>query len=294
MNRARLLTAWLLVGCAACSPAPPRTPAGPVQLGTVTDRHLNEISGLAASRRQPGILWVHNDGKDGRLVALATNGHALAAFSFPVEFIDWEDLALGSGPDEGNDYLYAGDIGDNRNRRGSVRVVRVSEPDLTSAGGAASTRTIPAEDVRVFTLQYPDTAHDAEALLIDPITGDLFVVTKERGRARLYGASLDELQESGPVRLELAVEVPCARVSGGDISADGQRILLRREDAAWLWMREPGESVASAFRRSPRSMPVVGPPEESNGEAVTWHPEGTGYYTLSEGEHPQINLFRMP
>jgi len=294
MTRAWLLTAWLLSGGAACSPAPPRAPTEPVQLGTVTDRHLNEISGLAASRRQPGTLWVHNDGKDGRLVALATNGVVLAAFSLPVEVIDWEDLAAGPGGGGGIDVLYVGDIGDNQSQRSSIRVVRVPEPDLNTAGGAASTRTIPAEDVRVFTLQYPDTAHDAEALLIDPITGDLFVVTKERRRARLYRASPAELQESGPVRLQLAVEVPCARVSGGDISADGQRILLRREDAAWLWSREPGEPLASALRRSPRSVPVVGPPEEPNGEAVAWHPEGTGYYTLSEGEHPQVNFFRMP
>ncbi|MGH9267370.1 MAG: hypothetical protein ACRD0D_04255, partial [Acidimicrobiales bacterium] len=40
----------------------------PVKLGDLGDPAVKESSGLAASRRNPGRLWTHNDSGDGPLV----------------------------------------------------------------------------------------------------------------------------------------------------------------------------------------------------------------------------------
>src|SRR5881394_1013410 len=52
-----------------------------VAVGRVTDGSVTEASGLAASRRNPGVLWTHNDaGSTPRLFALSTNGTLLRSF----------------------------------------------------------------------------------------------------------------------------------------------------------------------------------------------------------------------
>ena len=80
----------------------------------------------------------------------------------------------------GRPLLYVGDIGDNASRRASIDVYRVPEPRVGAAASA------PAARLR---LRYPDGAHDAEALLVDPLRGDLVIVTKVLGAARAYRAS---------------------------------------------------------------------------------------------------------
>ena len=83
---------------------------GPVPMGVVQYDPLREASGLVASRSHPGVLWAHNDsGDDPRLYALTTSGRHLGVFTLDgAEARDWEDLAIGPGPEPGVDYLYAG------------------------------------------------------------------------------------------------------------------------------------------------------------------------------------------
>ena len=61
---------------------------------------LRESSGLAVSRRQPGVLWSHNDSGDGpNLYAIDLSGRLLA--TIPVANAaarDWEDIASGPCP----------------------------------------------------------------------------------------------------------------------------------------------------------------------------------------------------
>src|SRR5687768_17324164 len=64
------------------------------ELGKIKPKELDEISGLAASRRDPEVLWLHNDG-DSRLVfAASTSGDLLARVRLPVRVDDSEDIAI--------------------------------------------------------------------------------------------------------------------------------------------------------------------------------------------------------
>ena len=151
------------------------------ELGRIKIKPLQEVSGIAASRRHEDVLWMHNDGEAKHVFAVKTSGKVAAQVKIPEAVEDVEDMAIGPGPEEGVDYLYLGDIGDNDGDRREVRVVRFAEPSLDHERGQPKVR-----DAEVIRLQYPDGPHDAEALLVDPMTGDLIIVTKEdRRRARL-------------------------------------------------------------------------------------------------------------
>src|SRR5262245_44719285 len=101
---APLLTAW--VWQPASSTGPCVVAAGPTALPDVV-----ESSGLAISRRTPGVLWTHNDsGSDAVLFAIDKDGRLLGRVRVPVRTRDWEDVSAARCPS--GDCLYIADIGD--------------------------------------------------------------------------------------------------------------------------------------------------------------------------------------
>jgi hypothetical protein len=257
------------------------------ELGKVKPKELVEISGIAASRTNQGVLWGSNDGDTGWLYAIRTSGKLAAAVKLPARVVDTEEIAIGVGPQSGTDYIYVGDIGDNDSRRFEVAVIRFPEPSVNGGAGAA----IDEESVEQFRLTYPDGAHDAEAMFVDPTTGTLCIVTKDSRGARLYEIAGDELRAGERSMLRFAAEVEADNVSAGAISTDGSQVLLRREDLGWLWQRQPGQSVAAALQASPQPVRVLGRRQAKNGEAISFRPDGTCYYTLSEGKKQSICEF---
>jgi hypothetical protein len=263
--------------------------APPRHTGTIKTGALDEVSGLAASRRNSGILWMHNDGASPHVFAVKSSGKLVTRLRLGVDVEDVEDMAIGPGPVAGADYLYIADIGSNKISRREIRVYRLPEPNLRGK----TPKETNAEDVETFRLAYPDGAHNAEALLIDPLTGDLYVVTKEPVRARVYVCVAADLTTAAPATLKLVASLSVQNVSAGDISRDGRIIILRREERGWLWDRSPAESIVHALQRTPIMIPVRGEGQGSNGEAVGFHPDSRGYYTVSEGENEAISVFPL-
>ncbi len=263
---------------------------GPPEVtGTVANPDLTEISGLAASPAHPGVLWTHNDsGGAPELFAMAEDGADLGAFWVDgAEATDWEDLAIGPGSDPSASYLYAADIGDNNAVRDPVTVYRVAEPAAAPKDGGILTGTA------TFQLHYPGGPADAEALLVDPVTGDLVVVTKTYvGTARILrapAASLDDgatvtMTDEGTITLTppagSRATAPGMAVTGGDISSDGALIVLRTYQTVLAFVRADGQSVADALRGEPCSAPQLVEPE---GEAIAIAADGSAYFTASEG-----------
>lgn len=254
--------------------------------GRVQTPEATELSGLVVSRSQPGVLWAHNDsGDSARLFALAPDGRSLGQVAITgAQNVDWEDIALGRVP--GGGYaLHVADIGDNESKRSGVVVFRVPEPRL---GGGSAGAAAPAARLD---LRYPDGAHDAEALLVDPFDGTLAVVTKSfGGGAFLYVA---HPPRAGMVVLRRAGRIPVAAgeaVTAGDVSADGRTIVLRTYDRALVWSRRRGESLAAALRREPcaAGADLAG---EGQGEALALGSEGRAFYTVPEGRRPALRRY---
>ena len=265
----------------------------PSPAGTVADPALIEISGVAASRAHPGVLWVHNDsGGQPAVTALSDTGEDLGTYRVPgAEATDWEDIAAGPGPDPEQDYLYVGDIGDNAEGRESVQVHRVPEPDEAPDG----TDGRFAEEV-VLTLHYPTGPVDAEALLVDPVTGDLVIVGKRPRSAPVFAADAAAIADGGDVQLRQVATLdaaptggppgPLGLVTGGDVSPDGSVVLLRTYLSVAAYPRPEGEPLAAAFAGMPCAAPRA---DEPQGEAVGFLADGSAYVTISEGTAQPIN-----
>jgi hypothetical protein len=251
--------------------------------GTVESTDLVEASGLVVSRTTAGVLWSHNDSRDGpRLYAFSPDGTDLGVFQVPGALaLDWEDIAVGPGADGTGAYLYAGDIGDNfAIRDGIIAIHRVDDLDPT-----ALTSAFPRSDP--IPLAYPDGPHNAEAMFIDPIDPAVYVVTKDREIAKVYRGSIEITGERTEMDLVATLTLG-AEVSGADISFDGSVIAFRGYQQVWMWHRTPGQSVADALGTDPCQAPG---PKERQGEAIAFD-ASYSYFTISEDTSPAV--YRIP
>ena len=311
-----LVAVAVAVAVGACQPPPPPPPPKPPVLeaacahtltastvGVIASNTLTETSGIAAGRRASGVWWVHNDSGDRpRVFAIGDDGRDLGEFDLAgTVAVDWEDIAVGPGPSAGTSSLYLADIGDNAKSRSSVQVYRVAEPLVDPAAAPGPPQTLSG--VVTLNLTYPDGPHDAEALLVDPTTGDLFVVTKDlvggvaqvfRAPANLGGGSTTALTQVATVSLGAG-----QGVTGADVTPAGDVIALRTYLSVVLYPRPAGQPLAQAFTQAPcaGSAPPFGsatPASEPQGEAIGFTRDGRGYVTVSEGAHPALHQFRAP
>lgn len=255
---------------------------GPFRLvGRLQSPEITECSGLVVSRKNPGVLWVHNDSGDGaRLFAVSENGTLRGTYHLAhADARDWEDMALGPCAEPGRDCLYVGDIGDNKNRRSAIQVYRVEEPSVPLEGEPVE---VTLRNVERFDCRYPDGPHDAETLLVDPGTGIPYLVTKEpEGTAAGVYRFPDRPGPGKVVTLQKATTLPTlSSVTGGDVTRDGSIIFLRDYFSAYGYTRLPNFPLERAFDASPLRVPLA---VEEQGESLGLAPSGTALYTTSEG-----------
>jgi hypothetical protein len=232
----------------------------------LTDRRIAESSGLAASTKHAGVTWTHNDSGGGpRLYAVDRRGRTIARLTLAgLDPYDWEGLAAGS-----DHTLWIGDIGDNSQRRETIALFRVAEPEELDDGEVEWTR---------FRFRYPDGPHDAEAVLVHPRTGRVYVATKEIVGGGLY-AGPERLGKGEVNDLTRVADVP-PLVTDGAFAPDGSLFALRGYLSAWLYAA-PGDQVDR-----------VGLPEMEQGESVTFSRDGRALLAGTEGENSPV--WRVP
>lgn len=262
----------------------------PQHLGTFDAEAVPGASGLAASRRNPGLRYVLDDRPGtGEVWVMGEDGGFLGAITVAgLDALDTESLAVGPcGPADDAPCVYVGDIGDNLRSRRDIVVHRFAEPDLRDG--------LPAEPVvaQVARWTYPDEQHDAEALLVDD-AGTPFVVTKapfdpdsgETGETRLYrapGMADGALEDLGVVDVPEPAQ-PLQSLFVGNVVTGGDyldgRVLLRTYDQVLEFIApEPGANLATLAEWHVREVPSA---FELQSEAVAWEADGCGYTTVSE------------
>ena len=238
--------------------APGCQPSGPI----IRVNDLPEGSGVAASRRTPGVFWAHNDSGDPVLFALDSQGAVKGRVRVSgAQVDDWEDIAVGACPQ--GTCLYVGDIGDNNGRRKHVTIYRVPEP---SPGDSATA------NAEAFQASYPGGPHDAESLFV---TADsrVFIVTKgSPGVVALYRFP-SELASGRVMQLERVGEPvagenvkPEDRPTAADISPDGRWIAIRTTKRVAFYAA--ADLTAGRWREAFRTdLTSIGEPR---GEGVTF------------------------
>lgn len=249
-----------------------------VRQGALDNPEIDEASGLAASVVNKGMLWTHNDsGDEARIFLIDGKGICKAVVRLEgVSNRDWEDISVGPGPEEGQSYVYVGEIGDNRSTYEYKYLYRIPEPIIPIRPGMIDT-TIQVSDSIKFTLE--GGPRDTEAVIVDPLSRDIYVFSKnEKKNIRVFRLRYPQ-STTDVIEAEYVMPLPIVKVNAADISPDGREILIKNYTHVYYWRKEPNEPISSALAREPLSLPYTTEPQ---GEAVTFDRAGDGYYTLSE------------
>jgi hypothetical protein len=206
-------------------------------------------------------------------------------------------MAIGPAPGGGS-YLYLADIGDNEARRSTVRIYRVPEPKVVLEQPRI-TATIPG--VTAFDFTYEDGPRDAESFMVDPLTGDFYVVSKREAEGnRLYRAVAPD--PTKPNQFLRVGTFTFTGATGADISPDGLQVLIRRYSnsrlsviAATSWSRpDSSVSLVELLSQPGRILPLA---VEAQGEAIAFSPDNLGFYTTTERAgtaYAQLNYYPAP
>ncbi len=237
----------------------------------ISNPELEEISGLAFSHVHPNLMYVHVDsGGEAAVYMLDSLGNELGKINLEkAKNRDWEDIAVGPGPG-GKSTVFVAEIGDNLAVHNKIRIYFFTEPNPIQKNLNVNPKEIE--------LTYPGGARDAETLLVDPASGELYIVSKRDAKNTLYRVPKSAFS-SGSGVLEELHQFDFSSSVGGDISQDGSQILIKNYFAVYYWERKSDESVESALRRKPFKLPYVPEPQ---GEAIGFNPTGSAYFTISE------------
>ncbi|MDU0301133.1 WD40 repeat domain-containing protein [Streptomyces sp. PAL114] len=235
---------------------------------TINDPRITESSGLAPSRQHPGVYWTHNDSDDGPyLYAVdSSTGDTVARLTLTGIGTPRDVEAISVGP--GN-RLFVGDIGDNLG--GSwpyVWIYELPEPEQLKDATVRATQ---------YVVKYADGPRDAEAMVVHPKTGRVYIVDKHEDGGHLY---------EGPEKLSPEgdnVFRPIAPVelwtTDAALSPDGQDLAVRGYFGGIHYAWNGGKLQ----RKDRLSVPLQG-----QGESVTYSADGSRLLFGSEGEQSGV------
>ena len=290
----RLLLALFLTGAISPGRAGPEY-VGPVTRGELEAPPNREVSGLAASRRDANLLWVHDDsGGKPALYAIDLSGRKLGTLHVRgVANEDWEDVAAFT--DAGKAWLLIADTGNNDNERPVVSLHLVEEPQSHHLKSATELTVAPTRTIRV---RFEDGARDCESVGVDLTTRSILLLTKRDRPPRLYSIPLDPESENKVTVARLLGPVPHipqpsaaqssikghlgrrrAEVCGMDVSATGDAAVVVTYGDVLLYRRKDTEPWADVFARTPERL---APHNLVQAEAVCFSPDARCIYVAAE------------
>ncbi|MCH0542965.1 WD40 repeat domain-containing protein [Streptomyces sp. MUM 203J] len=253
--------------CAVAGPVAVPAHADDADGFTFRDPRITESSGLAASRAHPGVYWTHNDQDEPRVFAVdGRTGETVATVTLRGVGKPRDMEAISVGPDGD---VYVGDIGDNLGGGWShVWIYRFPEPkDLRD-------QTVDAVQ---YTVTYEDGARDAEALMVHPKTGRVYIASKNEDGGGLYEAP-EKLSAQGKNVFRRIDEVPW--VTDGAFSPDGTRLVLRGYFFARAYEWIPAGRLGADER--------VRGPIQPQSEGVTYSLDGSSLLFSTEGPGTRV------
>jgi hypothetical protein len=212
-------------------------------------------------------VWTVNDsGDSARAFAVDTEtGETVGVHTFDAEVRDVEALAI---TPQGR--MLVADIGDNDGARTGVRVFWFDEPGLgTTAGSWAS-----------WELSYPDGPHNAESIAVDPASGRVLIVTKERpGGIYALPANPSRKGVNRLTRVGTAPDIATDAV----FLPDGSGLAVRTYTSLVVLDPETWQVTSSTLL-----------PLQPQGETLALSPDGNGLLVGSEGKRSLIQAVAIP
>jgi hypothetical protein len=233
---------------------------------------VNEISGIADSKANPGYLWGQEDsGNPPQLYLINHDGLvSKKIYLAGIANRDWEDITLF------NDDIYIAETGDNAQAYASYRFYKLHEPS-----GVTDT----VSNIETINFTYPDGSHDAEAFLIDASTRNIYIITKRDSPSKIYRLGYPYSATNNAVILVGTLPYT------GVVSAAslGNEIIIKTYTSLYYYKRAQNESTEQCLQKPYTVLPYAMEPQ---GEAVSFATNGSGFYTISEkGFASMVNLY---
>jgi hypothetical protein len=233
---------------------------------------IDEASGIADSYENPGFLWVELDSGNPPVLHLLRHdgSHGNSIFLKGATNRDWEDLALSSGPDDSKKYLYIAETGDNNLAYSKYAIYRVIEPKSTVDS---------ISNFDKISFKYPDGPHDAEAILVDRNTKNIYIITKRDKLSKVYKLEYPHYTTSQVNIATFVMDLPYKGVVSSAISPAQDEIVIKTYSKIYYYTRNTGESIEGTLSHSYQVLPYQ---VEAQGEAICFSNAHDGFFTLSE------------
>ncbi|WP_405797894.1 WD40 repeat domain-containing protein [Streptomyces sp. NBC_01506] len=255
-----------VIAAALALSAPAASAADPDRSFRITDPRITESSGLAASRAHPGVYWTHNDQDKPLIYGVdSRTGETVATITMRGvgEPRDMEAISVGADGD-----IYVGDIGDNLNGSWDhVWIYRFPEPERLADTTVDATQ---------YDVKYADGPRDAEALMVHPTTGRVYIASKNENGGGLYEGPA-KLTTGGTNTFKRVGEVPW--VTDGAFSPDGKELVLRSYFSARGYVWKDGR-LGEDHR--------VSAPIQGQSESVTYTLDGSALMFGTEGTRSEV------
>ena len=274
----------------AATPAVAASPDEPIERATLQDKAVDELSGLAASRQYPGLLWGHNDsGDSARIFAINERGETVATVNFSgLDARDWEDIDVAGG------WIYVGEIGDNNSAYPNIKIYRLHEPDF-NPDKLGQNIDLQPKSWEAMTLHYPGGARDAESLVATP-DGHFLIISKDQKGSNFYTlgqpfkngqtANLDEIFDKVPIG---ETGWLTRLVTGADLSPDGRQLSLTTYAQLWQYDLARPFDFSSLQIKAPHKRDL---PPLRQCESVCYSANGKSLWVSSEGKNAP--LYELP
>lgn len=291
-----------------------KTPYSAELLGALSTPGLREASGIAQSRRDPKVIWAHNDsGYGAYLFAFDHQAKGLGRVVLnKVRAYDWEDMASFMWRNE--PWLLIADTGDNAARRKSYVFYLIREPEL---GEKKPGQLLKVDVDAKVTFKYPDGPADTEAVAVDEQAGKIYLLTKRQRPPRIYSLPLpayprsDERPdkrpaETGNVVIDATFEtvlhpLPRATVqdllnhpkigwyqaqpTAMDFSKEGDFAVVKTYGYGYRFARSGQQSWTEALSTQPVQFDL---PLLEQGEAIAISSDGQSLFLTSEGRNAPL------
>jgi hypothetical protein len=232
--------------------------ATPDVVSTISDPAITESSGLVVSAEDDDLVYTINDSGSAPIVYAIeiSSGDTVGRTRLDAPLVDTEAL---SADQEGA--LWVADTGDNRAVRTDVALYSTPAPGRTSRDATPSR----------FPISYPGGAIDVEALAINPVTDQKFLISKG-----LFGGTVfalpDPLVEGQDNRVAaLEGDIP-GIITDAAFTPDGRYVVARDYSEAYVLDASTWQILSSQEL-----------PEAKQGETLAVETGGRSFLVGSEG-----------
>jgi hypothetical protein len=255
---------------------------GGAQVAAITNADVSNASGMGASRSYPGMLWIendHNPSGNNDVYLFDTIGTERANFSVTgATDRDWTDMSIGPGPDSGTTYFYLADIGNSNAVNEDSYIFRFPEPSTPlDPNQEISGATAPVDKISFI---YPNGPRDAETILVDPQSKDIYIFDKY-SLANVYYLPYPQSTDTVITAQEIIANMPFdGAIRSGGIAPNRSEIIVKSYTSIYRFTINAGQSILSALTmNTPVSIPYLG---EYQGEAMCYTPDGNAFWTTSK------------